>query len=284
LAEVLSGLGGVDDLLDSAAPASAQHMQALLHLDPKRMTQRYPELGEYLAELAKLFEADVRWLDANNRTLALLHVNSQQLSARVELFDNDGLLVPSVAHKPLVDHTLDTNLGVVPYSIRASANVRLLGVRSQLRDLRIDFEHERTARGMELRGHMRHVPSAKVSGAALGILPTGLIDALIPGDIESLIEKALETACKGNQGKGIELAVHFDRQPSGASANATLDGAVTFEAIDNFLVKFGVAHFTDHMLPSEAVRADVERLMRDVHSAFAEDLRRYAQAHGIEGK
>jgi hypothetical protein len=117
-----------------------------------------------------------------------------------------------------------------------------------------------------------------VNGAALGFVPTGLIDAFIPGDIKGLIEKTLTTACQGNEGRGVEFHARFDRRPDG---NATLDGAVVLEAIDSFLVRLGVDYFSDDLMPSEQVRKDVERLMNDLQRAVASDLEQYARLHRI---
>jgi hypothetical protein len=168
---------------------------------------------------------------------------------------------------------------VFPYSVRASANFRVLGVGSQLRKARADFEHERTERGMELRASMKQVPAITVSGAALGILPTGVIDMFIPGDIQGLIEKSLATACHGNGGKGITLNARYDQRPGG---NATLDGVLAFEAIDNFLVKLGFGYLSDHMLPDDGVRENISQLMRDLQGAFSADLERYARAYSAQ--
>jgi hypothetical protein len=94
-----------------------------------------------------------------------------------------------------------------------------------------------------------------------------------------LIEKSLATACNGNAGRGITLDVRYDRRPEG---NATLDGALTFEAIDNFLVKLGFGYFSDHMLPDDGVRENISQLMRDLQGAFSADLERYARAYSAQ--
>jgi hypothetical protein len=102
-----------------------------------------------------------------------------------------------------------------------------------------------------------------------------LIDALIPGDIQGLAERSLRTACEGNGGKGVELNARFDRRPND---QATLNGKLALEAIDNFLLKLGVGHFTDHVMPDEDVREDLSRLLGDAQRAFSADLERYASA------
>jgi hypothetical protein len=279
LANQLASLGGVDDVI--AAPVTAapgvKRVRAVLHLDPARMKQRYAKLSAYLTGLDRLLEADARWLDAQDRTFATLHVDSKNLSARLELYTKDGLILPTRGERVFVDQPIAASIGTFPYSVRASANFRVLGVGSQMRGARVDFEHERSERGLELRAKMTQIPVITVSGAALGILPTGVIDMFIPGDIQGLIEKSLATACNGNGGRGITVEARYDGRPEG---NATLDGAIVFEAIDNFLVKLGFGYFSDHMLPGADVREDISQLLRDLQSGFSADLERYARASG----
>lgn len=277
MGNLLSSLGGVDDLISEAVPAlpGVKRVRAVLHFDPARMEPRYAKLAAYLQGLDKLLEADLRWVDAQDRTLATLHLTSAQLSARLELYVKDGMLLPSRAGTVLVDQPIEVGPGMFPYSVRASANLRVLGVRTQLRAARVNFEHERTERGMELRANMKQVPEIKVNGAALGILPTGVIDMFIPGNIQGLIEQSLSIACHGDSGRGVTLKVRYDRRPEG---NATLDGALTLEAIDNFLVKLGFGWFSAHVLPDDGARENSSRLMVDLHQAFTADLERYARA------
>ena len=278
LSGVLTNLGSMDDLVavpPSAAPGVAR-VRAVLHVDPRRMQARYPELADYVTDLDRLFEADVRWIDSQNRTLALLHVDTESSTLRFELQHADGLLLPSRAGQALADQALSTQLGTYHYAVLVSANVRAFGVALQLRDARASFEHERSERGMALRARVQHVPKIAVTGAALGFIPTGLIDAVIPGDIQGLAEKSLHAACEGNHGRGVELDARFDRRPGG---NATVSGQLALETIDNFLVKLGAAHFSHHILPDEDVRADLSRLLRDAQRAFSADLERYALEH-----
>jgi hypothetical protein len=281
LGNLLSALGGVDDLVTAPLPQTPEvkRLRAVLHLDPERMKERFPELSAYLKGLSKLLEADVRWIDGQGRSFATLHLESKRLSARLELYTKDGLLVPFRGDTVFADQPLSAASGTFPYSVLASANFHLLGVATQMRGARMDFEHERGERGMQLRATMKHIPKVAVSGAALGILPTGVIDMFIPGDIQGLIEMSLATACKGNAGKGITFDVRYDQRPEG---NATLDGTLVFEAIDNFLVKLGFGYFSDHLLPDEEVRANTKHLMRELQGAFSADLERYARAHATQ--
>jgi hypothetical protein len=148
-----------------------------------------------------------------------------------------------------------------------------------VRDLQLDFLHDHGPQGMELRGQMTHLPNVQVKGAALGFVPTGVIDLFIPGNIQSLVDKALRVACHGNSGKGLELRARY---AGGASGHASLDAGLTIEAVDDFLVKLGVSHFNHYVLPNEDQRADLRRVFADVQRAFSQDLERYTQARASQ--
>lgn len=277
LGQLSRTLGGIDDVIDAARTATpgVTRLRAVLHLDPKLMQARYPELSDYLDDLDELFEADLRWLDSHDRTIAVLHLDSRSLTVRLELYVKDGMWVPSRAGLPIADMPLAAGPGAFRSRVLVSANFRALGLVMQLRGVQLNLALERTERRMELRGRMQQIPTMAVSGAALGFIPPGLIDAIIPGDIQGLAQKFLRTACEGNSGRGVQFDAQFDRPPGG---QATVNGEIAFEAIDNFLVKLGVSHFSEYVMPDQAARADLSRLLLDLQRAFSADLQRYASA------
>jgi len=275
---LVSSLGRIDDLIVNDQPANvggATHVRLMLAIDVSRMNESYPELANYLDDLGKLFSIDLDWVDKQGRTLASLHVESERLQARLELYTKDGLILPFRDRQVFVNEPVDPRRGPLRYSTRVSSNFRMLGMYSHTRGGRMDWSYDPNTRGMELHGRMTKVPTVTVDGAALGILPPGLIDAFIPGDLRSLITEFLTTACNGNEGRGIALTVRFDQRPTTV---ATIDAKFGIEALNNFLVKVGVGFFNDRVMPDEDVSADVTHLMIDAQGAFSADLERYARA------
>jgi len=120
---------------------------------------------------------------------------------------------------------------------------------------------------------MTQIPTVKIRGAALGIVPKGLINALMPGSIEALTLDLWETAIKGNNGQGIVAEMNFihnEDQLTQLQLNAQ------FEALDNFMIRTGVAIVNDRIIPSEAVTNDFRALISDTFKAFGDDLQDYA--------
>lgn len=273
-----SALGRIDDVIanEENATHGATHIRLVLRLDPKRIEATYPELAEYLDDLDTLFNLDLKWVDTQGRTIASLHVDSEHLQARIELYTKDGLIVPFKGGRVFVDAPIDPSQGPLRYATTMRSDFRMMGMYSHMRSGRVDFHYEPTARGMELRGRMTHVPTVTVDGAALGFIPSGVIDAFIPGDLQSLITEFLTTACKGNEGRGVALNVRMDQRESGIT---TVDAKLGFEALNNFLVKLGLRFFNDRVMPNEDVNLELKRLAVDVQGAFAADLERYARMH-----
>lgn len=271
---LVSSLGRIDDLVVAGQHQGATHVRLVLRIDVSRMAERYPELAEYLDDLGKLFRWDVSWLDDKGRTLATAHIDSETLQARIELYTKDGFILPFKGSQVFVDEPVDPSRGPLRYTTAVRSDFRMMGMYSHMRDGRMDWHYEPTPRGMQLHGRMTHVPTITVDGAALGFIPPGLVDAFIPGDLDSLITQFLTTACHGNEGRGIALTVRLDQRPSTVS---TIDAKLGFEALNNFLVKLGVGFFNDRVMPNEDVSAEFKRLMVDAQGAFSADVERFAR-------
>ncbi len=270
-----SSLGRIEDVIvNDRSQHGATHVRLVLKLDAARMEESYPELSEYVEDLGKLFKLDLEWVDSEGRTMAKLHVDSEHTQARLELYTKDGLIVPFKGAQVFVDAPIDLSRGPLRYSTRMRSDFRMMGMFSHMRGGRIDWHYEPTARGMELRGRMTHVPSVTVDGAALGFIPAGIVDAFIPGDLQSLITEFLTTACRGNEGRGVALTLRMDQRENGVG---TVDARLGFEALNNFLVKLGLRFFNDRVMPDEDVNAELARLMVETQGAFAADIERFAR-------
>lgn len=153
----------VEDATHAATPStSPKHLSIVLRMDPQRMTERYPELAHYASTRGQLLRVDLDWLDTRGRKLASLHVESERLLVRVQLYTKDGLIFPFKNGHVFADEPLDLSHQVLAYTTNLQASVRMLGVRTHLHDARMDFRYEPTARGMELRGRMTRVPDVEL--------------------------------------------------------------------------------------------------------------------------
>jgi hypothetical protein len=85
-------------------------------------------------------------------------------------------------------------------------------------------------------------------------------------------------AVRGNDGKGIRATLDLGAQQKGQPGAAELTLGV--EALDNFLVKMGVAIVNKRVIPDDDETSDIDRLQLRMHQAFTQDLQRFSRASG----
>ena len=142
-----------------------------------------------------------------------------------------------------------------------------------MRNYRTHFTYRADKRGALIEARTREVPDVTVTGNALGLIPSGLIDLFIPGSLESLTRDFIATACKGNNGEGVVMDTRVDQPAPGMPA--TFDIRTVFEGTDNFLVKFGMSVINERVIPSQEVVDEMRKVLRDIHHAFMADLDRF---------
>ena len=118
------------------------------------------------------------------------------------------------------------------------------------------------------------MPKVEVSGAAFGLFPAGMLDWFIPGDMEGLTRSFFKAAVEGNEGRGIDWRVRFDRAND---ALATVDGRVGIEVLDSTLIRLGMALAADKVVPDDDQLSDIRRLAASYRAAFDSDVARFAK-------
>ena len=271
VAMLLSGVGTVDDVIANVDPTTgATRVHLVSRWDAERLERVYPELSDYVSDLGKLAEATIRLADANGHTLLTFRGDTERMRSRLDFFVKDGLIVPSKAHKPLI--------GTAPRfeRMRAHANFHFQAFRLHFRihDFTTELSYRETSRGFVLAGRNLRVPKVEVSGAAFGIFPAGMLDWFIPGDMESLARSFFKVAVEGNEGRGMEWRVRFDRAEDGLS---TVDARIGIEVLDSALIRAGMALAADKMVPDDDQLEDIRRLAGAYRKAFDKDVARFSQ-------
>jgi hypothetical protein len=68
---------------------------------------------------------------------------------------------------------------------------------------------EKTLNGVAFRSRISALPHIEIEGNILGIIPTRLINFMIPGNLNLITEEFVKIAVHGNEGKGIEINAAF---------------------------------------------------------------------------
>lgn len=277
--DLLASLGHFDDVVVEEVPGNDfKKLNARFVIDPAKMKNAYPALAEHLANLGTLNKMNMRAVSAQGDVFHVA-MDSEHLMANFEAYVKDGYLVPvkdgKVAAQPL------TQMLTQPWhlDLLADSRMQILGVVTDMRDMRISLDFAPTPTGARTVAAMTHVPDVKVSGNALGIMPTAVIDALMPSNIDSLMRDFLRVMCEGNNGEGLVASMEYS-QPEGANL-ATLDTRTTFEGLNNFFVQFGMGIVNDRIIPDPQVSIELRKLMFDTQQAFAQDLEAYSHVASL---
>lgn len=269
LSRAFSQVGQLDDLRAEELAQGARHITLKMHASIERLAKHHKDFAKHIDRMGKIAHVDVRWVDGKNRTLVKWSVDSDTLRFGMECYVKDGLLLPFVGKTVYLDQGIDPMSAELDRS-RAfiHTKVQMLGVTLTLSNLRVNLAYQPHGTYASMTASLNSMPKIQVEGATAGI-----IDVLIPGNIESLTRDFFQRAALGNDKRGIILgAVAGSEERSSAGV---LEGSFELDALDSRLVKMGVGMVNDRLMPSSDVIVDGKKILGELHDAFRSDLARY---------
>jgi len=273
--EAIGEIARVDDLRVTTTGGSYGKLHANARILTDRMKRHYPDLAKHLDKLDQLAHAKIRWLDTRGRSVVEAEVDTDTMSATLECYVKDGMLLPFTRDGVAADEPIDPMGPALAKSrMVIDARLKMLGLVINLDRLRSDLRYTNDGSSAHVSSAMTTLPGIRVEGAALGFVPTGFIDAFIPGNIESLTRDFFDVAVRGNDGKGLTFDVAVGAPTSGQPGAVELGLGV--EALDNFMVKMGVGIVNQRVVPDDDESQDIDRLKLRMHQAFSKDFERFA--------
>jgi len=133
--------------------------------------------------------------------------------------------------------------------------------------------------GVKVVSQVTEVPDISVKGNALGMMPTSMINMVLPKDLNQIMTDFFAVACKGNDGKGILVGAQFQQARGDQSAKLIVKTA--FEGLDNFFVRVGMGIISDRVIPDPKVSVELRKLIFDSQDAFDRDLDGFAQVAAL---
>lgn len=281
LAQLIASLATIDDVMvEESNTQGYSAYTASLSLDRARLAARYPELGAYLEKVGDLVKASVEIHDDNGR-LARIEVDTQTSRIRIETVLSLGGVVPYGSDgRLLMDKVRKFADEPVNLSVVTRADVDVMGVRTHVSNLAAQMRYSPDANQLRLDTSISTVPDVTVDGAFLGVVSTGVIDAFIPGNIDSIITEFFTVACEGNLGKGITAAVAFNNTGEPGLINATVEGSVV--ALDNSFVQLGLRIFNTRMIPNDKASDEIQHLFFATQEAFYQDFDQFMASRSFD--
>ncbi len=280
LAPELSKLGTIEDVRTVWNGKGYAQLSAVMKGSPERFGKSYPEFAKFLDHMDDIASFDVKWLDKQGRTLTTMKIDSERLSFQFNCYVKDGFLLPFKGVKVFEDEPVDPLASsITATKVIADARIKLLGLVIKMQNINLDLFYQPNQYNTDIGLTFTKVPPVKVEGAALGFVPTALVDAMIPGNMESLTKDFLTVAATGNGGKGFTLAGKIGTAGEG-SKNGVIEGGFDFDALDNFLIKIGVGMVSQRLVPNNDALDEIKSYSGAVQAAFAKDFKRF-ETHDV---
>ncbi len=238
----------------------------------KGLSEDYPKLAGYFKDLGKIAAVKMRILDGNGHKLCDVTADTERMQSRIEAYVRNGKVIPSKKGAPILDRPARFE------KMRAHVDLHFqaYNVHIYVNDLRIEMSYDEHPTGAAFSAQIVQSPRVFVRGAAFGIVPTGMLDWFIPGDMEGLARKLFDIATQGNDGQGIAARYRFERPEGGLS---TLDGSLGIEVLDSALIRFAMAIAAERVVPDKKQTDDIKRLGVAYRDAVDADIVRFGK-HG----
>jgi|AntDeeMetagen681_2_1112603.scaffolds.fasta_scaffold01276_5 hypothetical protein len=262
------GISEIPNVLARDKPRSpARHLHLTAQFD-SGLRERYPQVADYVEQLKGFISAHVAIENDAGRWLSI-DLDSTQERFTIDAWVRDGHLVPSRNGAPQIDAIdPDTSLDSLSYQSVVDVKLKALGVTVKLDHWPIDWQYRRTQNGADYRGRIAQQPTVDVSGVALGFIPTGVVDAVIPNNIEGIVHDFMQVLTRSNSGDGATLDVSFANDArNGSILSAGADG----NTLDNFFVHFAVSLVNKRIIPNSAQFEGLKRLADDGLTAITQN-------------
>ncbi len=211
----------------------------------------YPALAELLTDDVKA-KARARVTAKDGRTLAMLKLDSGRGEVAV-IFDVDP------------DRWISES-----YRVEADIDAELFGLHLSVEDVEVRTSVTQDQRGMVLRSIYNQTPKVDISGAALGIIPIALVDAVIPSNVKTIVGSFLGTLARTDGGQGARLEVTLPQdhsQPLRFNSRA--------ELLNNGFVTFWLRIASAQVLGNDDVLEEMQHLQERALAAFSSDFARF---------
>lgn len=280
MSETLGRMLRVVDVRAFPVPGSSyQHVTVRLQFVPGRLDDDYPELSRHLERMDELVHVNARWTDGWGRTLMGIRVDTKTREFGLECYVKDGRVLPFTKDHVFDNEPIDPMSGALDNSrMVVDARIELLGIILKLSEFRVDVRYRPHETYAAIDSRIVGIPKIRVEGAALGIVPTNMVDAFIPGTMASLTRDFFRVLAYGNGGKG--AVAHLDIGSSSKTGAGVTILTFDLETIDNYLIKVAVGIFNDRVMPNDDAIDEMKRVAGALHRSFVRDLEAFERKVG----
>lgn len=276
--DMLARIGKIEDVVYYDTSKGYRQLNASFVIDPERMEEFYPAISNHIVNMDRLLHGTMRLSDERGE-LVVGSIDSRTLRGNLQMFVADGRIVPIRGGKVVMDAPRIPDGQPWEFTVQMDGTVSVLGVITNLQNMKARVQYLATDDGVKVVSQITEVPDISVKGNALGIMPTSMINVVLPKNLDQIMKEFMAAACKGNDGKGILVGGQF--QQSSGSESGKLVFKSAFEGLDNFFVRFGMGIVSDRVIPDPKVSEELRRFVFDAQNAFVQDLDGFARVASL---
>ncbi|RJS94080.1 hypothetical protein [Salinisphaera sp. Q1T1-3] len=268
-----AGIGRIESLTDGdTSPPGLHHLHYDAAFSKAGLRAHYPAVADYLDRIGDLMTAQLTVRSAAGQWLRYTVDSGARRITLDAWIDADGHLVPSVNGQPVAAAALGADPRSGRFETRLDTAMHAYGLTVHMNDLVTHWRFSRDANGARFVGRITDVPQTRVSGRAFGIIPAGMLDAIMPADMASFANRFMARLVASDGGQGARVALSVTDRDDGNRLQASGQG----DFLDNLFVRFGVRMMNGRVLPDADQLAGLRRLLGDGLAAFAADRDRRA--------
>lgn len=272
--DLLAQMGRIEDVVYHDLDQGYRQLKASFVIDTQRMKESYPAISNHIVNMDRLLNGSLRLSDERGELLSGT-IDSRTLRGQIQLFVADGRVVPVKGGKVVMDAPPIPDGQPWNFTAEMDGTVSVLGVVTHLQNLKARVQYLSDDDGVKVVSQITEVPDISVKGNALGIMPTSMINVVLPKNLDEIMREFMGVACKGNEGKGILIGAQFQQAKADQTAKLIVKSA--FEGLDNFFVRFGMGIVSDRVIPDPKVSEELRRFAFDAQDAFVRDLDGFAR-------
>lgn len=276
-----AGIGRIESLRAPAGAAPAapglHHLHYVAALSDQELSRDYPAVADYLKQLGDLVEARTVITSPAGQWLSFSMDSGARQIVIDAWVDDQGHLVPSRQGMPRPEAALTDDIASAGFDMTTEAHMHAYGLTVALSDMRVHWRMQADAGGAEFDGRLNSLPDMKISGRAFGIVPAGVLDALMPGDMTVFADRFMKRLIQTDDGRGAHLKLTLSDNRDDNRLHIAAKG----DLLDNFFVRFGVKMMNGRVLPDAEQLAGIRRLLGDGLARFAADRDRRAGMNDV---
>lgn len=251
----------IDVVENTGQPYTKVSIRAKLKVE--NIKSNYPNLGIYLARMMQFLGLKLNSILFTKDGLKLwtLSYDSGEHAISMSFNTVEGALVPEdesgtpALSKKLFLSTVQEFTG----HMKSTAHISVYGLRIISRDTQFAVNYK-DGQIAELTWRLTKMPVPTFKGALFGIMPPGLIDLMMPGNLREYSRMFAHGLVKGNEGRGTFGSLRIDSKVE----NKTIAHATTsMELKDNFYLNIGLRVVNDYLWPSPETAEDSRKFFAD---------------------